>query len=84
MAPLYHLETVTIPIQIHIGTADGQSLVETPSEWSAKLAEALQVTNQDVDYFAYEGQGHFFTGVSWNTLLDRSLQLFDQHIKPTP
>ena len=84
VAPLYHLDSVTTPIQIHIGLADGQSLVETPSEWSAKLADALRVANRDVDYYTYEGQGHFFTGDSWNTLLDRALALFDQHLSTAP
>lgn len=78
IAPLYHLEAITAPIQIHSGTADGQSLVETPPEWSAKLAEALQINNQDVTYFTYPGQGHFFTGDSWTLLLERALAFYDE------
>lgn len=83
VAPLCHLEAITAPIQIHIGTTDGQSLAETPTEWSAKLAEALQTNNHEVDYFVYEGQGHFFTGQSWTNLLDRALALYDEHLKDT-
>ena len=78
VAPLYHLNALTTPLQIHIGAADGQSLVETPTEWSKKLAEALQSANRDVTYFTYPGQGHFFTGDSWTLLLERALALFDE------
>ncbi len=84
VSPLYHLENISAPVQIHIGTADGQSLVETPPEWSAKLAEGLQNANQDVAYFSYEGQGHSFLGTSWTTLLDRTLIFFNLHLKAAP
>ena len=84
VAPFYHLEKVNTPLQIHIGTADGQALLETPSEWSAKLAESLQIANRDVAYFTYEGQGHFFTGESWNSMLDRALLLFEKQLKTVP
>ena len=81
VAPLYHLGNVTAPIQIHIGTADGELLQQTPPEWSEKLAAALQEAGRDAVTFTYSGQGHFFTGESWNTLLDRSLGLFDEQLK---
>ncbi len=81
VAPLFYLENIDALLQIHVGTADGQSLVETPVDWSAKLADALQIAGRDVIYFTYEGQGHFFTGDSWNTLLDRALALFEDQLK---
>lgn len=84
VAPLYHLDAITAPIQIHIGTADGQSLAETPPDWSAKLATALQANNHEADYFIYEGQGHFFTGQSWVTLLDRALAFYDATLVAAP
>ena len=81
VAPLYHLENVNTPVQVHIGTADGLSLVETPPEWSTKLAGALRIANRDVAYYEYEGQGHFFTGESWYTLLERALGFYDELVK---
>lgn len=84
VAPIYHLDSISAPLQIHIGTADGQSLAETPSEWSAKLAEELEAANLEVGYFTYEGQGHFFSGESWTTLLNRALELFDDRLKTGP
>ena len=84
VAPLYHLGNVTAPLQIHIGTADGELLQQTPPEWSEKLAAALQEAGRDAVTFTYSGQGHFFTGESWNTLLDRALGLFDEQLKADP
>ena len=81
VAPLYHLETITASVQIHIGTADGQALAETPTEWSLKLAEALQAADRDVASFTYDNQGHFFTGESWVHLLERALSFFNEQLK---
>jgi dipeptidyl aminopeptidase/acylaminoacyl peptidase len=59
-------------------------LKETPPEWSEELAAALQNAGRDAVYFTYPGQGHFFTGDSWNSLLERSLALFDEQLKAAP
>ncbi len=81
VAPLYHLEAITAPVQIHIGTADGQFLVETPPQWSEKLADALQAAGKEVEYYTYQDQGHAFTGESWTTFLTRALDFYDIHLK---
>lgn len=81
VAPLYHMQNITASVQIHVGTADGQILVETPPEWSEKLETALQAANRDSTYFTYNNQGHFFTGESWDSLLNRALSLFDEQLK---
>ncbi len=81
VAPIYHLEAITAPVQIHIGTADGQALAETPTEWSLKLADALQTADRQVDTFTYDDQGHFFTGESWVLLLERALSFFNEQLK---
>ncbi len=76
-APIYHLNYVQAPVQIHIGTADGQGLAETPPEWSEKLHTALLAAGKDSALFSYANQGHFFSGESWNTLLQRALTFFN-------
>ena len=81
VAPLFHLDPITIPIQIHIGTADGQFLSETPPEWSEKLAEALRAAGKEVEYYTYPGQGHAFMGESWVLFQTRALTFFDQRLK---
>jgi uncharacterized protein len=75
-APIYHLGHVQAPVHIHIGLADGQGLAETPPEWSEKLHAALLAAGKESELFRYAGQGHFFTGESWNLLLQRALILF--------
>jgi dipeptidyl aminopeptidase/acylaminoacyl peptidase len=80
VAPINYLDAVSAPVQIHIGTADGAALGETPPEWSEKLFAALAAAGKDVDYFAYPGQGHIFIGRDWELLMERSLALFDQQL----
>lgn len=75
-APYYQLDRVNVPVQIHIGTGDGDALVETPPEWSQKLADGLQAAGKDVTLFSYEGQGHFFSGESWEQFMARSVNFF--------
>jgi dipeptidyl aminopeptidase/acylaminoacyl peptidase len=81
VAPLYYLDSITTPLQIHIGTADGEFLPETPPEWSNKLTEALRTAGKEVDYYLYPEQGHAFVGESWARFLERSLIFFDDHLK---
>ena len=81
VAPLYFLEQITAPVQIHVGTADGAQREQTPPEWAEKLAAALQMEGKAVDYFPYPAQGHFFTGQSWEELLARSVKLFDEELQ---
>ncbi len=81
VAPYYHLEKIDVPVQIHIGTADGQALAETPTEWSLKLAEALQAAGRDVAIFTYDDQGHFFSGSSWVLFQERALAFFNEQLK---
>lgn len=82
IAPIYHLDLVNAPVQIHIGSADGQTLSATPPEWSAKLADGLQTAGKQVEYFVYEGEGHFFSGENWTRMLERARGLFDHTLKP--
>ena len=41
IAPIYHLQHISVPVQIHIGTADGAQLAQTPPEWSETLYQGL-------------------------------------------
>jgi len=81
VSPLFHLDSITTPVQIHIGTADGQFLPETPPEWSEKLADTLRMLGKDVEYYTYPGQGHAFIGESWTLFHTRALAFFDEHLK---
>ena len=81
VAPIYHLQDITVPLQIHIGTADGAALEQTPPEWSSKLYSSLQDAGKEVEYFTYPDQGHFFQPGAWSQLMQRAVTLFDDQLK---
>lgn len=81
IAPIYHLDQISAPIQIHIGTADGASLAQTPPAWSEKLYEGLRAANRPVDYYVYPEQGHFFQGEAWTLFMQRTVEFFDAHLQ---
>lgn len=75
-APIYHLEHIVAPVQIHVGLADGQGLAETPPSWSEKLHLALLAAGKESTRFTYPDQGHFLQGESWLLMMQRSLAFF--------
>ena len=81
VAPYYHLAAISVPVQIHIGTADGEVLTQTPPEWSTKLYEALVAAGKEVALFEYEEAGHYFLGADWMLFHDRALVFFDTHLQ---
>lgn len=81
IAPIYHLDVITAPVQIHIGTADGDSIGSTPPEWSYKLNQALLDAGRNVELFRYEGERHSFIGDQWLIFMNRAVQFFDLHVK---
>ena len=83
IAPIYFLDRVTAPVQIHIGTADGLEHNATPPEWSYKLHEALLAAGAQSELFIYEGQGHMFAGSAWTDMMARAGDLLDTYVKPT-
>jgi uncharacterized protein len=81
IAPYYHLGSVSVPVQIHIGSADGDYIGSTPPEWSYKLHQGLLDTDRQVELFVYKGQRHSFTGDAWFTFMDRAVEFFDEQLK---
>jgi dienelactone hydrolase len=81
IAPYYHLDLVSVPVQIHIGSADGDYIGSTPPEWSYKLNQGLLDAGKDVELFVYDGQRHSFTGDAWITFMERAVRLFDEELK---
>jgi dipeptidyl aminopeptidase/acylaminoacyl peptidase len=81
IAPIHYLNRITAPVQIHIGTADGQEHNATPPEWSYRLHEALLAAGARSELFVYEGQGHLFAGSAWTDMMSRSADLFDAYVK---
>lgn len=81
IAPIHHMEHVFAPVQIHIGTADGQTLNSTPPEWSYKLYQALLESGKNVELFVYEGESHSFSGDQWFVFMNRAVEFFDKYVK---
>ncbi len=81
IAPIHYLDRVVAPVQIHIGTADGQEHNATPPEWSYKLHEALLAAGRSSELFVYEGQGHLFAGSGWTEMITRTADFFDAHVR---
>jgi dipeptidyl aminopeptidase/acylaminoacyl peptidase len=81
VSPIFHLDQVNAPIQIHYGTRDGLVYSGTPPEWSLKLTQALRDANKDIELYQYENEGHSFVGQPWFDFMSRVLQFFNRNLK---
>jgi dipeptidyl aminopeptidase/acylaminoacyl peptidase len=81
ISPIFHLDLVEAPIQIHYGTRDGLVYSGTPPEWSLKLTQALRDADKDVELYQYENEGHSFVGQPWFDFMSRVLRFFNEHLK---
>ena len=81
VSPIYFVDSITAPIQIHYGSLDGLTYSGTPPEWSIKLDQALRDADKDVELFRYEGEGHSFVGQPWFDFMIRVLDFFDENLK---
>jgi dipeptidyl aminopeptidase/acylaminoacyl peptidase len=80
ISPYYHLDLINTPVQIHIGTADGQ----TPPLWSENLYWGLLNIGKDVEYHSYRGQGHLFEGDDWVLFMERVYDFFNTKLGVRP
>lgn len=81
IAPIHYLDRVSAPVQIHIGTADGDTIGSTPPEWSYKLNRALIDIGKPVELFKYEGERHSFVGDQWLIFMNRAARFFDVYVR---
>jgi dipeptidyl aminopeptidase/acylaminoacyl peptidase len=81
IAPIYHLEYLSAPVQIHIGLGDGAEAEETPPDWAPTLHAALQAAGKESTLFIYPEQGHFFNGPDWTEMMRRTADFFDEHVQ---
>jgi dipeptidyl aminopeptidase/acylaminoacyl peptidase len=81
ISPIYYLDQVTAPFQIHYGTEDGKSLAGTPPEWSVKLTQELRDAGKYAEMYQYEGERHSFIGQPWFDFMIRVLRFFDEYVK---
>lgn len=67
-----YLDWITMPVQIHQGTADEA----VPLKWSEELNKTLTELGKEVSYYKYDGADHNMKP-GWNTVVARDLQFFD-------
>ncbi len=82
VSPLYHLRSVTAPVQIVYGTEDGKVASGTPPEWSTKMYDAFIEADVDAQIFAFQGEKHSFIGDPWFVFMARTQLFFDKFVKP--
>jgi dipeptidyl aminopeptidase/acylaminoacyl peptidase len=81
ISPIYHLDVVTAPVQIHYGTRDGEQYSGTPPEWSKKLYQAFLDAGKFAKLFAYDGERHSFIGDAWFAFMEETAKFFDEYVK---
>lgn len=57
VSPLYHIDKIQIPLQVHQGAND----IRVPKTQSDKLVKGLKKRSISVKYFVYSDEGHGFT-----------------------
>lgn len=77
ISPINYLERVRMPVMIHHGRLDNV----VPFEWSDDLNSRLRELGADVTFWPYPGAGHTFVGQSFDTLMQRTLEFFDIHVR---
>jgi uncharacterized protein len=81
VSPIYHLEYISVPVQIYYGTWDGADLSGAPPEWSTKLLQVFLDAGKNVKLIAYDGQRHSFINKAWYDFMDRVSKFFSLNVK---
>lgn len=71
-----YFDRIRVPIQNHHGTADESVEIK----WSDELNQWLSEAGKEHEYLVYPGEPHEFA-VAWPTVMRRTLDFFDQHVK---
>ena len=77
--PVFYLDELSGPLQLHHGTADES----VPVEFSEDLYARLQEAGQTAELYLYANDNHNISNY-FGTAMQRSVQFFDQHVKGTP
>jgi dipeptidyl aminopeptidase/acylaminoacyl peptidase len=71
-----YFDRIRVPIQNHHGTADESVEIK----WSDELDQWLDEAGKEHEYLVYPGEPHEFAA-AWPTVMRRTLDFFDQHVK---
>ncbi len=70
-----YFNQIKAPIQLHQGTADDA----VPIDWSNNLAQALEESQIDIEYYTYPGADHNLLP-SWNIVIARDIEFFRKEL----
>lgn len=76
ISPNTYLSDLSGPIQLHHSTTDEM----VPLAWSETLAEELEMSGQNYEFYTYEGDNHNISG-NFVTAMERTITFFDQYVK---
>lgn len=77
ISPIFFVEDISGPVQIHHGTDDES----VPWEFSKSLNDAMTAAGKDVEYYTYEGADHNLAGSAFTSAMQRSIEFFDRILK---
>ncbi|HET6699075.1 MAG TPA: alpha/beta fold hydrolase [Nocardioidaceae bacterium] len=69
----HYLSRVSVPVQLHHGTADATC----PVAWSEVTTRALRRQDKRVALFEYSGQPHRFHAAAWRRMMQRTVRFFE-------
>lgn len=76
ISPNTYLSDLSGPLQLHHSTTDEM----VPVDWSAALAEELQLAGQPYEFYTYEGDNHNISA-SFSVAMQRTIEFFDKYVK---
>lgn len=77
-SPLYHVDRIRIPLQVHQGANDRR----VPRAQSDRLVERMRELGRKVEYFVYPDEGHGFTRFeNERASFERMVAFFRQHMQ---
>ncbi|MBP9670479.1 dienelactone hydrolase family protein [Candidatus Woesebacteria bacterium] len=69
----HYLDKITLPIQVHQGSADDA----VPKKWSDELSKSLKEKEKQINYYVYPGADHNMKP-NWNTVVSRDVEWFNK------
>lgn len=76
ISPIYHVESVSGPIQIHHGLADDV----VPYQFSESLHQALIAASQTVEYYSYNNGDHNLSDPDFTPAMTRTIDFFTKYL----
>ncbi len=74
--PSEYYDWIKAPLQLHQGTEDDA----VPVLWSDAFVKTMKSLDKKITYYMYEGDDHNFKQGSWNTVIQRDVVFFNQHL----